>query len=93
MEISGNIERRTAELSQYLIDGLQEQSAKVNTPDKQGERGTLVTYNTGSFEKTQEVYEALKKEGIIVAHRYGRWWAASASRATSSTPTRRLTGF
>ena len=43
---------------------------KVNTPDDPSERGALVTYNTGSFEKNQEVYDALKKEGIIIAHRY-----------------------
>ena len=67
---AGNIERRTADLSQYLITGLKEHPVKVNTPDEPSERGALVTYNTGSYEKNQEVYDALKKEGIIIAHRY-----------------------
>ncbi|TFH13961.1 aminotransferase class V-fold PLP-dependent enzyme [Candidatus Bathyarchaeota archaeon] len=67
---SANIEKRTAELSQYLIDGLKEQPVKVNTPEEPCDRGALVTYNTGSFEKNQEIFDALKKEGIVVAHRY-----------------------
>ena len=29
-----------------------------------------MTYNTGSFEKNQMVYDELKKNDIIVAHRY-----------------------
>jgi len=65
-----NIQKRTAKLSQRLIDGLREQPVKVNTPEEPGERGGLVTYNTGSFEKNQMVYDELKKNDIIVAHRY-----------------------
>ncbi|MFH1178792.1 MAG: aminotransferase class V-fold PLP-dependent enzyme [Candidatus Bathyarchaeota archaeon] len=67
---SSSIEKRTAELSQYLIDGLKEQPVKVNTPEEPCERGALVTYNTGSFAKNQQIYDTLKKEGIVVAHRY-----------------------
>ena len=65
-----NIEKRTAELSQYLIDGLKEFPVKVNTPEEPGERGALVTYNTGSYEKNQRIYDELRKEGIVIAHRY-----------------------
>ncbi|MBN2334356.1 aminotransferase class V-fold PLP-dependent enzyme [Candidatus Bathyarchaeota archaeon] len=65
-----NIQKRTAKLSQRLIDGLKEQPVKVNTPEEPGERGGLVTYNTGSFEKNQKVYDALRENGVIVAHRY-----------------------
>ena len=64
-----NIQKRTAKLSQRLIDGLREQPVKINTPEEPGERGALVTYNTGSFEKNQRVYEELRKNDVIVAHR------------------------
>jgi cysteine desulfurase/selenocysteine lyase len=67
---SASIEKRTADLSQYLIEGLKEQPVKVNTPEEPCERGALVTYNTGSFAKNQQIYDTLKKEGIVVAHRY-----------------------
>ena len=67
---SASIEKRTAELSQYLIEGLKEQPVKVNTPEEPCERGALVTYNTGSFAKNQQIYDTLKKDGIVVAHRY-----------------------
>ena len=66
----GNIEKRTGELSRHLIEGLRELPVKVNTPEERGKRGALVTYNTGSFEKNQMLYDALRKEGVIVAHRY-----------------------
>ena len=65
-----NIQRRTAELSQRLIDGLREQPVKVNTPVEPGERGGLVTYDTGSFEKNQEIYDELRMNDVVVAHRY-----------------------
>ncbi len=65
-----NIEKRTGELSQYLIEGLKDEPVKVNTPEEPCDRGALVTYNTGSWAKNQEIFDALKKEGIIVAHRY-----------------------
>jgi selenocysteine lyase/cysteine desulfurase len=67
---SENIEKKTMRLSQHLIDGLKEHPVKVNTPEDPKKRGALVTYNTGSYQKNQKLYEALKKEGIIVAHRY-----------------------
>lgn len=65
-----NIEKRNMELSQYLIEGLKEHPVKVNTPEEPSERGALVTYNTGNPELNQRLYDALKVEGIIVAHRY-----------------------
>lgn len=65
-----NIEKRNMELSQYLIEALKEQPVKVNTPEEPSERGALVTYNTGNPELNQRLYDALKKEGIVVAHRY-----------------------
>ena len=65
-----NIHKRTTKLSQLLIDGLREQPVQVNTPVEPGERGGLVTYNAGSFEKNQKVYDELKKNDIVVAHRY-----------------------
>lgn len=65
-----NIEDRNMKLSQYLIDGLKEQPVNVNTPEEPSQRGALVTYNTGSFEKNQRIYDELRKEGIIIAHRY-----------------------
>ncbi|OGD53940.1 hypothetical protein A3K81_00030 [Candidatus Bathyarchaeota archaeon RBG_13_60_20] len=67
---AANIEEKTMRLSQHLIEGLKEHPVKVNTPDEPSRRGALVTYNTGSYEKNQKLYEALKKEKIIVAHRY-----------------------
>jgi cysteine desulfurase/selenocysteine lyase len=42
----------------------------LNTPEEPCERGALVTYDTGSFAKNQQIYDALKKEGIVVSHRY-----------------------
>ena len=65
-----NIEKRTGELSQYLIEELKDQPVKVNTPEEPCDRGALVTYNTGSWAKNQEIFDAFKKAGIIVAHRY-----------------------
>jgi len=65
-----NIEKRNMALSQYLLEGLKEHPVKVNTPEEPSMRGALVTYNTGSPEKNQRLYDELKKEGIIVAHRY-----------------------
>ena len=64
------IEKRTAQLSQYLIDALKEHPVTVNTPDDPAKRGALVTYNTGSFDKNKKIYDELKKNDIIVAHRY-----------------------
>ena len=65
-----NIEKRNMRLSQHLIEGLKEQPVKVNTSEEPSERGALVTYNTGSYEKNQRIYDELKKEDIVVAHRY-----------------------
>jgi selenocysteine lyase/cysteine desulfurase len=64
------IQKRTAKLSQHLIEGLREHPVKVNTPEDPEKRGALVTYNTGSFEKNKRVHEELRKNDIIVAHRY-----------------------
>lgn len=64
------IAKRNSELSQYLIEGLKEHPVKVNTTEEPSNRGALVTYNTGSPEKNQRLYDELKKEGIIIAHRY-----------------------
>lgn len=65
-----NIEKKNMRLSQHLIDGLKEHPVKVNTPDEPSKRGALVTYNTGTYEKNQKLYEAIRKQGIVVAHRY-----------------------
>ncbi|MCW4048301.1 MAG: aminotransferase class V-fold PLP-dependent enzyme [Candidatus Bathyarchaeota archaeon] len=65
-----NIQKKIASLSQYLIEGLKEHPVKINTPEDPKNRAGLVTYNTGSFDKNQAIYDALKKEDIIVAHRY-----------------------
>lgn len=67
---SVEIEKRTAKLSGYLIEKLKEQGVKVNTPEEPKKRGGLVTYNTGSYEKNKLIYDTLKKNNIIVAHRY-----------------------
>jgi selenocysteine lyase/cysteine desulfurase len=65
-----NIEKRNMELSQYLIEGLKEQPVKINTPEEPSMRGALVTYNAGSHAKNKMLFEELKKEGLVVAHRY-----------------------
>jgi len=65
-----SIENKTSKLSQHLIDGLKEQPVKVNTPEEPDERGALVTYNTGNFDDNKRIYDGLRKENIIVAHRY-----------------------
>jgi len=67
---AANIEKKNTKLSQHLIDGLKEHPVKINTPDEPKKRGALVTYNTGSYEKNQKLYEAIRKQGIVVAHRY-----------------------
>lgn len=65
-----NIQKKTSRLSQYLIDELKDQDVKVNTPEEPERRAALVTYDTGDFGKNQEIYDALKHEDVIVAHRY-----------------------
>jgi cysteine desulfurase/selenocysteine lyase len=64
------IQKKTLKISQYLIDSLRDQKVKVNTPQEPDRRAALVTYNTGSFDKNQKVFDTLKREGIVVAHRY-----------------------
>ena len=65
-----NIQKKTTSLSQYLIDQLKGYDVKVNTPIEANRRAALVTYNTGNYERNQKIFDALKREGIVVAHRY-----------------------
>ena len=67
---AARIENKNMRLSQHLIDGLKEHPVKVNTPEEPDKRGALVTYDTGSYQKNQELYETLRNEGFVVAHRY-----------------------
>lgn len=64
------IEERVLRLSQYLIDGLNELRLKVNTPERDEERAGIVTYTHERYEENVRSYEALRREGIVVAHRY-----------------------
>jgi cysteine desulfurase/selenocysteine lyase len=65
-----NIERKNKELAGKLLEGLREFKVKVNTPEDPKRRTGLVTFNTGRHEENRRLYNALAKEGIIVALRY-----------------------
>ena len=65
-----NIEKRTAKLTQKLIEGLEDHPVKINTPFEQEKRAGLVTYDTEDFDLNQRIFEKLLSEDIIVAHRY-----------------------
>jgi selenocysteine lyase/cysteine desulfurase len=64
------IEKRVFRLSRILIDAFKELGLRVNTPENEGERAGIVTYTHDSYEENVRNYEALRKEGIVVAHRY-----------------------
>jgi selenocysteine lyase/cysteine desulfurase len=65
-----NIEKRTAKLTQKLMDGLKDHPVKINTPFEQENRAGLVTYDTGDFDLNQKIFDGFLNENIIVAHRY-----------------------
>ena len=64
------IEKRVLGLSEYLIDGLKDLGLKVNTPHEKEKRAGIVTYTMDRYEDNDASYEAMKKEGVMVAHRY-----------------------
>ena len=64
------IEERVLGLSEYLIDGLKDLGLKVNTPYEKEKRAGIVTYTMDRYEDNAASYEAMKKEGVMVAHRY-----------------------
>lgn len=64
------IEKRVLGLSEYLIDGLKDLGLKVNTPHEKEKRAGIVTYTMDRYEDNAASYEAMKKEGVMVAHRY-----------------------
>lgn len=64
------IEDRVLHLSEYLIDGLKDLGVKVNTPPEKEKRAGIVTYTTGRYEDNVASFEAMNKEGVVVAHRY-----------------------
>ncbi|MBC8463108.1 aminotransferase class V-fold PLP-dependent enzyme, partial [Candidatus Bathyarchaeota archaeon] len=65
-----NIEKRVLGISEYLIDGLKALGLKVNTPYEKDKRAGIVTYTLERYEDNVASYEAMKKEGVMVAHRY-----------------------
>lgn len=65
-----SIEKRVLGLSEYLIDGLKDMGLKVNTPVEEEKRAGIVTYTNDKYEDNAASYEAMKKEGVMVAHRY-----------------------
>jgi len=65
-----NIEKRNRELANTLMEGLKEFKVKINTPDDPKKHIGLVTYTTGRHEDNQKLFNALTKEGIVVALRY-----------------------
>jgi len=64
------IEKRVLGLSEYLIDGLKDLGLKVNTPHEKEKRAGIVTYTMDRYDDNAASYEAMKKEGVMVAHRY-----------------------
>ncbi len=64
------IEKRVLGLSEYLIDGLKDLGLKVNTPHEKEKRAGIVTYTMDRYEDNAASYAAMKKEGVMVAHRY-----------------------
>ena len=66
----GEIMDQVLGLSRRLIDGLYDLGVKVNTPTDEARRAGIVTYSLGSYDENVASYEALKKEGFVVAHRY-----------------------
>lgn len=64
------IEKKVLSLSQYLIESLNDIGVKVNTPSKPRERAGIITYTFENLEANAASYDALKKKGINVAHRY-----------------------
>ena len=65
-----SIERRVLRLSEYLISGLNDLGVKVYTPTEPWSRAGIVTYTLDSYEANSACYEALRKENVVVAHRY-----------------------
>ena len=65
-----NIEKRVLDLSECLIEGLKDLGLKVNTPYEKEKRAGIVTYTMDRYEDNVRSYEAMKREGIIAAHRY-----------------------
>jgi cysteine desulfurase/selenocysteine lyase len=65
-----SIEKRVLGLSEYLIEGLKDLGLKINTPIEREMRAGIVTYTNDRYEDNAVSYEAMKKEGVMVAHRY-----------------------
>jgi selenocysteine lyase/cysteine desulfurase len=65
-----NIEKNVLRLSKYLLDRLSDLGVKVNTPENPEKRAGIVTYSHEKYEDNARIFEAMKKEGINVAHRY-----------------------
>jgi selenocysteine lyase/cysteine desulfurase len=63
-------EKRVLKLSGYLIESLRELGLNVNTPEQPGERGGIVSYTTGRYQKDKKIHRALSDESIITALRY-----------------------
>ncbi len=64
------IEERNRVLADILMEGLGGFKVKVNTPRKVNRHTGLVTFTTGRHEENLRLYNALAKEGIVVALRY-----------------------
>jgi len=64
------IENRVLSLSRYLLDGLKDLGIKANTPMDSEEHAGIVTYTLDNYEENVESYEALRRSGINIAHRY-----------------------
>ena len=64
------IEERVLSLTRYLLDGLKDLGVRVNTPIDSVEHAGIVTYTLESYENNVESYEALRRNGVNVAHRY-----------------------
>jgi cysteine desulfurase/selenocysteine lyase len=65
-----NIEERNRLLAGKLIDGLRELKVKVNTPEDIKKHTGLVTFTTGKHDENLKLYNAITRDGIIVALRY-----------------------
>jgi len=62
-----NIYEKVLELTDLLIEGLEEKGYTMVTPTrKRAERTAIVHFNTGSFDSTKVLYEKLREHKVLV---------------------------